>query len=620
MPNRNNSEPNDKLIEIFKVALDNEEYSTVFYFFENDVASIHGKIAQDIDSYKGFFGWMYNNERAYFHEFFNGNHKEIDWLQDMIEEEKSESVDSEELGDEGDSEENEEGEEDQSPPPKKMVTFEDDDMDVRSIDSGVTSLGTMSVQSGRNKSFVARVSYETGSNTPTLDLIPSTWRLQTALGTDQGAHVTAYVLLLESLAHCRGVHVKQLPEKFFQLAVRLLPDKINDVFEPKKGDVLSEIVKKREIRKSVTQLLRTSGKTNAHLREVKNNLKKAEIEVIARHIETISDLLITFLNILENQVFIGRKNDVLALNVAVMKETIDNSGYLKSIKDAMKAGLDKIPQLTDYELRKIVQTPVIKKNLGIGKGLDYLKSITPGKRYNEGYVITHIKGNITALGGLKNVKDKEKILFEIGKNIAKLFDYPRVDKQDTFTENAVDRIDDEYVLYETLPRHLIISFAAFNELQQLSPKEKGLIIDAVLDHILRLQLWSLHIVKDNSNNDVRLDRPILLQGMAKFANFDASTEYSMKSEKDHPKKLYASHRPAAPAFGAAAASSSVRVVESEPVDAVERARTVAHRPVQVVTGGDGVSADNPNRMFTKASAASNPAPASRNQNNQSPPR
>lgn len=608
---------NETLWEIFQEALENEEYNSAFNLMEKADDFIRLKVSEDYDSYKDFIQWC---KRSGDDEFDLLIEEDSEFNED---DESQSTEDNDDISDNYSEEYDEEELDDQILNQFQEVVRVSEGVvneDAISVDSGLESLGTMSTRSGRiQKGFVARISYAGGERSPTLELIPSQWRLETG---PQGDHVIAYVLLLESLAYCRGVNVKELPEKFCKLACDLLPDESSD-FENHRDNILNELYRKREVRKSVTKSIRLDRSLSDNLSEIKNNLKKAETEAVARHIETVSDKLIIRLNSMEEEAFPqDRKNATRQFIIDRMKYLIDTDPRFFSRKDDLKQALDTVSRLErttltkkdieniarnlkskghyntikdgkehlgsfrdknsnidgmwnlisqDKKLIKLIGSEFKKFKDDLKAELDSLKtavkgplageelnkihqiteipediiaSIAPLKKYNEGSVVNDIKSSVSNINELTG-ETKAIRLREIGQNIAKLFDYPKVNKNDIpNNDGTINRIDDEYVLYQAIPRLFIVTFSAFNELQKLSIDEKNDMMIACCEQILKLQLWEGHIVKNESSDlDVPLNINLLTEKINQFAQYNIDTgEFMMKAEVDHPPKNYSSNR------------------------------------------------------------------------------
>ena len=84
-----------------------------------------------------------------------------------------------------------------------------------SDDSGDGGLGEVGNDVVRNKRFSVIINYNE-KDVPTLNIIPSSWRYETKFGDEQGDHVIAYCLIIESVASCGGRDVKKIPQLFYE--------------------------------------------------------------------------------------------------------------------------------------------------------------------------------------------------------------------------------------------------------------------------------------------------------------------------------------------------------------------------------------------------------------------
>ncbi len=427
-------------------------------------------------------------------------------------------------------------------------------------ESDEESLGKL--ESVYNKKFTAKVSYKDTINNgvvnsiPELILIPSDWRLETAMQDNtQGDHVTAYVLLLSTFAHCKGENVKKLPELVYNLAVDVLPDDKN-LFLQKKEKVDEVLTKYRKIRThAIASLTAECDKEKAFISEVENNLKKAEIEAIANHIEDSIDVFLKNINKLADESFSHKRKQSITgsfilQQLALILEKIDflnEKQYQKFRAILIDAVRNEAKQtnsgVTDKTLERIADTirrndltniripsQLLSKSFKLTKTsiLEFLKMFTPLKKYHEGYVIKDIKVLISSLEKSTDKTERSELLNRIGFLCSNLFDYPRVND---------DNMNDEYVLYQAIPRHFIIINSAFSHLKRIPPNEKEIIYDVFLNKILILQLWGSHFVLDNNQEIKRLEINLLKERILKFANLDLEHNLSMKITSEHPKHL-----------------------------------------------------------------------------------
>lgn len=195
-----------------------------------------------------------------------------------------------------------------------------DDSDTWSEDSGEHGLGHMGQNVERRKRAAVRVSYDQ-FGVPQLNLIPSEWRYPTNLGSDQGDHVSAYVLMLEVLIGCKGDDIKKLPDTLYKTITAIMPDK-KDEFKKLRDNIVSKVARERTIRKDTTQHLRKIG--YSQVSEVKDRMKKGEVELIANYVEEVADRFVTEVNRMENSAFSGRKKD---LSMDVVKTRMNQLVY-----------------------------------------------------------------------------------------------------------------------------------------------------------------------------------------------------------------------------------------------------------------------------------------------------
>ena len=429
-------------------------------------------------------------------------------------------------------------------------------------DSDEESLGKL--DSVYNKKFTARVSYKditqndiVINSIPELILIPSDWRLETAIEShDQGDHVTAYVLLLSSFSHCKGENVKNLPELVYELAVNVLPDHAN-IFLQARQNINDVLNRYRKIRvEAIASLKAECDKKEIFISAVENNLKKAEIDAIARHIEDSIDQFITIINKLEDESFSQTRKKSITENYLlqqsiVILEKIDflkekkYSNFKQILFNSIRNVAEKMvsqnkSSITDKTLKNITEiifknilketkipTALLSKsgNLTQATLIDFLKRYVPLKKYHEGHAISHIKNKIVILEKTTDQTKRNEILSHIGFLCFSLFDYPKVNDE---------KFNNEHILYQAIPRHLIIINAAFSYLKQIPPKEKEILYDAFLNNILVLQLWEGHLVLNKIKKLVPLDFHLLKEKILEFASLDVNHNFSMKPKPPHP--------------------------------------------------------------------------------------
>jgi hypothetical protein len=443
-------------------------------------------------------------------------------------------------------------------------------------DSGDEALGFVEDVKSK-KGFVTRVYYEEleledglVKSVPMMELIPSSWRLQTATeDNNQGDHVIAYVLLLQSLAHCRGENIKTLPEHFYTMASALLPDD-RQWFLDAKNEVVAKVAEKAEARKSaVANLKHVVGVDEKTLSTIEDSLKKAEIEEVARHIEKVADYFIGSVNKLKGESFPqSRKEGVnrpeadgkgivtkKMLSLVDVDERISGAEF-QNFRTKLKAAIEhelqgKLEVVSGANLESIAADAIdsIDEDLDeVPEGLKsktnlvkFLSTITPLKKYHEGNAMDEIAKMVNELKYAED-EDREFLVERIGSYCAQLFDYPRVNRSDKQCGEDIERVDDEYVLCEAIPRHLIVIFSAFSSLKdELTTEEKNTVRDVFLDQILKLQLWEGHPVKDKDGNEANLTRGILIGKISQFANC-VDGNFSMKHSDDYPDQVYSDRR------------------------------------------------------------------------------
>ncbi len=448
---------------------------------------------------------------------------------------------------------------------KRLV---EEDLEYDSDEEGLDAIGEVESKKG----FVARVWYKKSTvngqekQIPMIELIPSSWRLETGTeDSNQGDHVIAYVLLLQSLSHCSGQYIKTLPQKFCEMACAVLPDNILD-FTASKLEVQKTIADKREVRKdAIANLKHHHGKDYKYLLTLEQSLKKAEVEEVARYIEREADCFIKIINRLEKESFsrtrkekVNQDGFLTGRMCALVDSNLKLSGtafetFRNKLKAAITQGLNgRTEIIDDKDLSKITEIFLNSLDGDVDEspeGLsdkksfkEFLVSITPLKKYHEGRAIKRTKELIGELKIATSEAEKTAKVNEMGKNCFRLFDYGRVDKADCQFGDELKRHDDEFVLYEAIPRHMAIFFAAFREIKELSAVQKSTIYENFLDHVLDLQLWGDFEVTDLTGNQVRLSKSLLKERVAQFSSIDENGDFTLKPNNQHPAPAYSGLR------------------------------------------------------------------------------
>jgi hypothetical protein len=326
-------------------------------------------------------------------------------------------------------------------------------------DEGLGSLGKV-----QTRKLTARISYKqvtkTGgivTNIPELSLIPSDWRLSTATkGNTQGDHVIAYVLLLNSLSHCQGEHIKKLPTIICEMACRVLPDD-KASFLNKKQRIETTLEKHRAMRKeAVASLKNECKKPEKFIEKIEESLKRTEIEYIARHVEKVVDLFIETVNSLEGESFSQKRKEGIKINFILQKiaSFVQESPCLKAdkfnkfretlfntiMKEAKQPTNNKSGSITDKMLEQITRkaiknngdSPVpdslLKLNskpnsskIAQAKLLAFLKRLTPLKKYHEGSEVKWSRKKVVSLSRTEDASTRQELLKAIGEYCARLF-------------------------------------------------------------------------------------------------------------------------------------------------------------------------------------------------------
>ncbi len=425
-----------------------------------------------------------------------------------------------------------------------------------SEDSGDEGLGKMRGGAQRNKRFSVVVNYE--DSAPQLNIIPSSWRYETKLGSTQGDHVVSYCIILESAANCEGRNIKQIPDLFYDFVSRVIPES-SHIFEDLRDKIKNDLERDRAVRKNATANLRAG---EAKYEAAKNLMKKNEIELIARHLEEVADRFVEELNSVEDAVFSKFRKE--AMPEGINKEATLQALELESKKDAthkeffevLRKGVEDNADAKTIapKLAEVATPPVITRNKGdkkvrpksLGTFIEYL---APQEKYHEGMAATNLREKAKGITAANQPNEEE--LGILAKSCAGLFDYRytkktqadylkqitdtkdlknssskklRVEEGETdeaaakrhFEENR----DDEEIFYRSSARLIILIFSAFRGLNELSTENKKKLYEGFLEKILLDQLWNLYEITTDGGQTAHLDKDILAKKIEDFAVID----------------------------------------------------------------------------------------------------
>ncbi|MBN9230253.1 MAG: hypothetical protein J0I93_05325 [Legionella sp.] len=425
-------------------------------------------------------------------------------------------------------------------------------------DSGEESLGRL--HSVSNKKFTARVSYReiieenmVVRSIPELSLIPSDWRLDTAIQGSQGDHVTAYILLLSSFAHCEGECIKKLPKLIYDLTLRALPAEKENLDQVMEKNIV-ELNRARRLRKTtIAALKKDQNLSETFIVASENHFKKTEIALIATQVENMIDDFIGKINKLEHETFSQARKSSLTKSYRLNQLCflLDREPQLQDprllpfkkrliqvIQHEMKNNPEQ-NELTDETLKDISKAlikgqpsaemlpPALlanSKKLTQKSVTDFLKKHTPFKKYHEGHAIKDIKAELLVLKKTQAGLLRKKHLSTIGFYCSKLFDYPRV---------ADINLNNESVLYQAIARHWILINAAFKDLQALPGDQKIFIFSVFLEHILFQQGWCHQVIKIE-NQYTELNLRLLIERVYSYVEIDDNFNFWLKPEYDEP--------------------------------------------------------------------------------------
>tara|TARA_Y100001960_G_C14678213_1_gene829672 strand:- start:263 stop:1420 length:1158 start_codon:yes stop_codon:yes gene_type:complete len=374
----------------------------------------------------------------------------------------------------------------------------------------------------------------------------------------QGDHVSAYILLLSSFAHCQGENVKTLPQRIHELIMRALPD--DQTFFTDKKNCCDNTFKQQRItrKKTVAVMEAHSDESADFIANVDINMKTAEMQTIAQYIEDVADAFISRLNCLKEGAFAQERKASLLKPylMQTFRYLLKNHPILQDKKydlfveklmDTVKKVMSKTTSsnLSNNQLFKKIHQQMaalsldssaippqfLSRNQRLHQThfLAFLNDNFPCKKYHEGTVIKAISTQLKELATQQ--KGRLISLKNIGYECFKLFDYPYVPDQ---------TLNDEYVLSSAIARHWIILHAAFEPLSRLSYIEKEQIYDTFLEKILTLQGWYQHqtTLSEHDDNLENLTLATLKEKVLTVAELDETYQFSMK-----PKPVQQHHQP-----------------------------------------------------------------------------
>lgn len=386
--------------------------------------------------------------------------------------------------------------------PTKELQFNRNDW---SDDSGDEILGSIN-KIKRREIFSFKVTTDDAGE-PVINIAPSDIRHEgnsSIKGKSDGDHVNAYVLLLQSIACCKGKKIKELPETFYQAIVSILPEEV--VFFKKEKELLKkELIDMREIRKEATSQLRKLSPSI--IEQTKSSLLLSEFELIARHIETVGNEFVKKANINQNAAFdksrkldstipYTKKNAGCEVDsLAKLNSFNQNFGYffdnseteveygtIYTGKRAIKHALSNIFSLKDSDINKIKE-----------EFIDFCNNI---------------KDNFKVPPASPLQKKTIRALSKLADASADLFDYTATGKPNN---------DSWDTLYYTLSKHNKLIFNSFPNLQKLPLVCKNIIREKIVDNILSNQGWDKLAIKEEGwSNDDFLERKWVLEKIDKI--------------------------------------------------------------------------------------------------------
>jgi hypothetical protein len=344
----------------------------------------------------------------------------------------------------------------------------------------------------------------------------------------EGDHIIAYNLIINYIFALNGENIKELPIKLLDIVKAVAPEAVDLI---KNIDhLILEVGAKREVRKNTTASLRATDLEI--LAQTKPLLIEGEQRYIQNAIKVISGQFADYLNTLpEARISKTRK---LKPNIDSKEKRKSKADYIKPKDGGVERySIDRLLALNEFSTRsdKDEDTQVIlstKMQSGHTMQADIAHFLFEDTSRYDAPILKKVE---EFKKGEEEVVDL--MLFQVSEFLFDLYDYPKTNKPDQDDH----RIDDEQVLFKTIPRLFILAFNSFPKLKDFSKEQKEKIFDRFLNNVLDEEYggWKDHPVVINDQETFlsrRSHRKSLKLGIAQFSELDFENNIFCMKQKD----------------------------------------------------------------------------------------
>jgi hypothetical protein len=328
----------------------------------------------------------------------------------------------------------------------------------------------------------------------------------------EGDHISAYVLLLQTIACCKSNKIKQLPDIFYQVAVGILPGQVK-FFKEQRELFELKLERMRIVRKTATATLRTSD--SLVLEDTKKGLIFAEFEAVARYIEMVGNEFVCIANAEDDA---ARSKERKVKKLPFIAHSQPKPGAEKQAINRLISFDQMLGDFSDKITDDNLKTAYISNN-AIGSDLAYFFDVSNAGLPASGYdnrTEKHRKWLLSEIETFQNPRaptDKKKwTLKRVAEYASDLYDY---------TATGIDTLDDLNILYTTLSKHIKLIFAALPNFKNFSTAEQEKIRFEIVDKVLSKQGW-------DGKARMKIDRKHVLEEMKKI---ELQLENKMKSDE-----------------------------------------------------------------------------------------
>lgn len=352
-------------------------------------------------------------------------------------------------------------------------------------------------------------------------------RPNTALGTAQGDHVTAYKSFLEMLTVAvEGKKVRKSSKVIVEVAKSILPNKAKKFDEVLKNleEEINAVVsreKRREIIEDLKNVKNSEGKNkygDKELGRVEEVLKASRRHVFMTVLQKVGQKFIEEINLDEETAFKkeGKVDKTEGTRVKIATHALKAISGLKTIYDLRDCDENIEPQINRF----------------------YKNCIKIGAPYRDGANAIFGRDKVGRLDNIwKDTSDKKAFLVRFYSDVNKEKTASITSEIAGFIGNLFDfkhdvhgtKTDARKLLYKVIAKHIVIMFRAFDEFKSFSEEDKNSIIDQFLsDEVLNNQGWLNSNIRQGKKF-FKLDLKSLKNGIKECANL---SEFRMLSDEE----------------------------------------------------------------------------------------